>query len=455
MVYVPKLALNVTDECLTHYLNAYLNGSTNQKNYVVSISYIYFDDSESMCGYKSAVITLCIYPNEKGEYTFHEMEFYNAVFSKDMGLKVYYTVEYGFDVYPFSDYYEVNEEKKITESVRNELKQCSEKLSRCEEELNKTRVLFFDMQTECQMANNNLSLANRNIKKLQLLSELPTFDFANDEDFDNSFRKLKNLYYGLCTSDIEFFEINKNLRTQPMVAMASNMIRLYNDSKEMIHNLYRRTKHMYELITDEAFRQNWLYTSKDEIVKTCTQILDLSQKMSRSIVRARNLIVDIMNKSVYREFNNFLKFADDINQEVIIRTNSLLGDLERHLEYIPIWSDEEENDCDKTICPISPTYPFPFPMDVESTTTTAVDALIDEIVNSVVAEATAAAAAAAEDATAVLTAAAAEDATVDAAAAAAAEVIIEANDATIDDNFENVDAPTQPAPQQKKRFWLF
>ena len=435
MVYVPKLALNVSDECLAHYLNMYLNGGTNEKNYVVSISYINFNDAATMCAHKSAVITLCIYPNEKGEYTFHEMEFYNAVFSKEMGLKVYYTGEYGFDIYPFSDYYEVNEEKKVTESVRNELKQCSDKLSRCEEDLNTTRVLFFDLQSEYQTVKKELSVANRNFKKLQQLSELPTFDFTNDHDFDVSFRKLKILYYGLCSSDVEFFEINKNIRTQPMVAMVNNMIRIYNDSKEMIHNLYRRTKHMYELITDDAFRQNWLYTSKDEIVKTCTQILDLSQKMSRSIVRARDLIVDIMNKSVYREFNQFLNFADDINQELIVRTNSLLGDLERHLEYMPIWSDEEpeSGECDKTIwsptgagcfSPMSVRAPTPIPLASENTT--AVDALIDEIVNSVIADAANAA-----------------------DAADAAEVIVDA----VPDNETSM--PTQPISQQRKLFWLF
>lgn len=450
MVYVPKLALNVSDECLAHYLNMYLNGGTNEKNYVVSISYINFNDAATMCAHKSAVITLCIYPNEKGEYTFHEMEFYNAVFSKEMGLKVYYNEDFGFNVYPFSDYYEVNEEKKVTESVRNELKQCSDKLSRCEEELNTARVLFFDLQSEYQTVKKELSVANRNFKKLQQLSELPTFDFTNDHDFDVSFRKLKNLYYGLCSSDVEFFEINKNIRTQPMVATVNNMIRVYNDGKEMVHNLYRRTKHMYELITDDAFRQNWLYTSKDEIVKTCTQILDLSQKMSRSIVRARNLIVDIMNKSVYREFNQFLNFADDINQELIVRTNSLLGDLERHLEYMPIWSDEEEEEpesecvCDKTIwspptgtgcfSPMSvrATTPTPVPLASENTTS-AVDALIDEIVNSVTADADA-------DADAEAAANAAAD---------AAEVIVDA----VPDNETSM--PTQPTSQQRKRFWLF
>ena len=115
---------------------------------------------------------------------------------------------------------------------------------------------------------------------------------------------LNNKYARICVSDVEFLEINKNMKLKKMLELVVNVCDDCDACQELIHSL--------DYIGDEERRRD-LFVQIDKLI---CRINHSVRKFQRLHLYAERCIFGLKNRAVFTEFASFLNTAVEIVEEV-------------------------------------------------------------------------------------------------------------------------------------------
>ena len=118
---------------------------------------------------------------------------------------------------------------------------------------------------------------------------------------------LNNKYARICVSDVEFLEINKNMKLKKMLELVVNVCDDCDACQELIHSL--------DYIGDEERRRD-LFVQIDKLI---CRINHSVRKFQLLHLYAERCIFGLKNRAVFTEFASFLNTAVEIVEEVTSR----------------------------------------------------------------------------------------------------------------------------------------
>jgi hypothetical protein len=127
---------------------------------------------------------------------------------------------------------------------------------------------------------------------------------------------LNNKYARICVSDVEFLEINKNMKLKKMLELVVNVCDDCDACQELIHSL--------DYIGDEERRRD-LFVQIDKLI---CRINHSVRKFQRLHLYAERCIFGLKNRAVFTEFASFLNTAVEIVEEVTSRNCTHTQDVE-------------------------------------------------------------------------------------------------------------------------------
>jgi hypothetical protein len=118
---------------------------------------------------------------------------------------------------------------------------------------------------------------------------------------------LNNKYARICVADVEFLEINKNMKLKMLLGLVVNLCDDCDACQELIHSL--------DYIGDEERRRDLFV----QIEKLICRINHSVRKFQRLHLHAERCIFGLRNRAVFTEFASFLNTAVEIVEEVTSR----------------------------------------------------------------------------------------------------------------------------------------
>jgi len=127
---------------------------------------------------------------------------------------------------------------------------------------------------------------------------------------------LNNKYARICVSDVEFLEINKNMKLKKMLELVVNLCDDCDACQELIHSL--------DYIGNEERRRD-LFVQIDKLI---CRINHSVRKFQHLHLYAERCIFGLKNRAVFTEFASFLNTAVEIVEEVTSRNCTHTQDVE-------------------------------------------------------------------------------------------------------------------------------
>ena len=128
---------------------------------------------------------------------------------------------------------------------------------------------------------------------------------------------LNNKYARICVSDVEFLEINKNMKLKKMLELVVNVCDDCDACQELIHSL--------DYIGGDEERRRNLFVQIDKLI---CRINHSVRKFQRQHLYAERCIFGLKNRAVFTEFASFLNTAVEIVEEVTSRNCTHTQDVE-------------------------------------------------------------------------------------------------------------------------------
>ena len=320
LVCIPDLPAGITKmEVARAVERRILYSSTGEIQYVKNVVFIQGFDEESKNAienscYKIAIVNIEMPPSDDGVYTDYENDFYESVCRGDIVIGEWSNSflmanpNYYFKSLAATAHEEAEESTQTTQTAAQQVDAAFQKWKH-DTEIEKYKRKVDDDETEIRDLQNTV---NELVESLRFLSRKRSGDgLLGLKDASKSLSSfistLNNKYARICVSDVEFLEINKNMKLKKMLGLVVNGCDDCDACQELIHSL--------DYIEDEKRRRDLFV----EIEKLICRINHSVRKFQLLHLFAERCIFGLKNRAVFTEFASFLNTAVEIVEEVTSR----------------------------------------------------------------------------------------------------------------------------------------
>ena len=317
LVCIPDLPAGITKmEVARAVERRILYSSTGEIQYVKNVVFIQGFDEESKNAienscYKIAIVNVEMTPNEHGVYTDYENDFYESVCRGDIVIGEWSNAflmanpNYYFKSVEAAAAAAAEEAKAVvaaqTDAAFQKWKHGAE-IERYKFKVEQDEREICDLQ----------NTVNELLESLRFLSRKRSSDgLLGLKDCSKSVSSfmstLNNKYARICVADVEFLEINKNMKLKMLLGLVVNLCDDCDACQELIHSL--------DYIGDEERRRDLFV----QIEKLICRINHSVRKFQRLHLHAERCIFGLRNRAVFTEFASFLNTAVEIVEEVTSR----------------------------------------------------------------------------------------------------------------------------------------
>ena len=258
--------------------------------------------------YKFAIVNIEMPPNEHGVYTDYENEFYESVCRGDMLIGEWSNVflmanpNYYFNLSPAAAEAAVATTAKATMEAAFQKWKHSAEIENYECKVNSLETEIGELQNTVNELLESLRFLSRKRSGEGLLGLKDA-----SKSLSSFMSTLNNKYARICVSDVEFLEINKNMKLKKMLGLVVNVCDDCDACQELIHSL--------DYIGDEERRRDLFV----QIEKLICRINHSVRKFQLLHLHAERCIFSLKNRAVFTEFASFLNTAVEIVEEVTSR----------------------------------------------------------------------------------------------------------------------------------------
>ena len=323
LVCIPDLPNNVTKmEVARAVERRILYSSIGEIIHVKNVVFVEGFDEESKNAienscYKIAIVNIEMTPNEHGVYTDYENEFYESVCRGDLFIGEWRNVflmanpNYYFKSSPAAEVTAAEVTKKATIEAAFQKWKYGAEIENYECKVN-------SLETEIRELQNTV---NEQLESLRFLSRKRSGEgLLGLKDASKSLSSfistLNNKYARICVSDVEFLEINKNMKLKKMIGLVVNVCDDCDACQELIHS--------FDYIGDEERRRDLFI----QIEKLMCRINHSVRKFQLLHLHAERCIFGLKNRAVFTEFASFLNTAVEIVEEVTSRNSTHTQDVD-------------------------------------------------------------------------------------------------------------------------------
>ena len=315
LVCIPDLPAGITKmEVARAVERRILYSSTGEIQYVKNVVFIQGFDEESKNAienscYKIAIVNIEMPPSEDGTYADFENEFYESVCRGDVIIGEWSnSFLMANPNYYFKSAAEAEESTQTTQTAAQQVDAAFQKWKH-DTEIEKYKRKVDDDETEIRDLQNTV---NELVESLRFLSRKRSGDgLLGLKDASKSLSSfistLNNKYARICVSDVEFLEINKNMKLKKMLGLVVNVCDDCDACQELIHSL--------DYIENEERRRD-LFVQIDKLI---CRINHSVRKFQLLHLYAERCIFGLKNRAVFTEFASFLNTAVEIVEEVTSR----------------------------------------------------------------------------------------------------------------------------------------
>jgi len=315
LVCIPDLPAGVTKmEVARAVEGRILYSSTREIHYVKNVVFVEGFDEESKNAienscYKIAIVNIEMPPNEHGVYTDYENEFYDGVCRGDIVIGEWSNAFLMANPnYYFKSLAAVAAEEAQAVAAAAQIDAAFQKW-KYDAEIEKCNRRVDEGETEILELQNTV---NELLESLRFLSRKRSGEgLVGLKDASKSLSSflstLNNKYARICISDVEFLEINKNMKLKKMLELVVNLCDDCDACQELIHSL--------DYISDEERRRD-LFVQIDKLI---CRINHSVRKFQLLHLYAERCIFGLKNRAVFTEFASFLNTAVEIVEEVTSR----------------------------------------------------------------------------------------------------------------------------------------
>jgi hypothetical protein len=271
--------------------------------------------------YKFAIVNIEMPPNEHGVYTDYENEFYESVCRGDMFIGEWNNVFLMANPnYYFKSSSSSSAEATVTAAAVRAKATTEAAFQKWKygAEIENYECKVSSLETEvCQLQNT----VNELVESLRFLSRKRSgeglFGLKDSSKSLSSFMStMNNKYARICVSDVEFLEINKNMKLKKMLELVVNVCDDCDACQELIHSL--------DYIEDQERRRDLFI----QIEKLMCRINHSVRKFQLLHLHAERCIFSLKNRAVFTEFASFLNTAVEIVEEVTSRNSTHAQDVD-------------------------------------------------------------------------------------------------------------------------------
>lgn len=336
LVCIPDLPTVVTKmEVARAVERRILYSSTGEIQYVKNVVFIQGFDEESKNAienscYKIAIVNVEMTPSDDGTYTDYENEFYDGVCRGDIVIGEWSNAflmanpNYYFKTIAAKA---AEAQAAVAEAVvaaqavaaaqTDQIDAAFQKWKHGVDIANYKRRVDEGETEICELQNT----VNELLESLRFLSRKRSGEgLVGLKDASKSVSSflstLNNRYARICVSDVEFLEINKNMKLKKMLELVVNVCDDCDACQELIHSL--------DYIGDEERRRD-LFVQIDKLI---CRINHSVRKFQRLHLYAERCIFGLKNRAVFTEFASFLNTAVEIVEEVTSRNCTHTQDVE-------------------------------------------------------------------------------------------------------------------------------
>ena len=327
LVCIPNLPADTTKmEVARAVERRILYSSTGEIKYVKNVVFIQGFDEESKNAienscYKIAIVNVEMPPSDDGVYTDYENEFYDGVCRGDIVIGEWSNA---FLMANPNYYFKSVEAAAAAQAAQTEAAFQTDQIDAAFQKWKhgvdianyKRRV--DEGETEILELQNTV---NELLESLRFLSRKRSGEgLVGLKDASKSLSSflstLNNRYARICVSDVEFLEINKNMKLKNMLELVVNVCDDCDACQELIHSL--------DYIGHEERRRD-LFVQIDKLI---CRINHSVRKFQLLHLYAERCIFGLKNRAVFTEFASFLNTAVEIVEEVTSRNCTHTQDVE-------------------------------------------------------------------------------------------------------------------------------
>ena len=265
---------------------------------------------ENSC-YKIAIVNVEMTPNEHGVYTDYENDFYESVCRGDILIGEWSNAflmanpNYYFKSVEAAAAAAAEEAKAVvaaqTDAAFQKWKHGAE-IERYKFKVEQDEREICDLQNTVNELLESLRFLSRKRSGEGLLGLKD-----GSKSLSSFMSTLNNKYARICVADVEFLEINKNMKLKMLLGLVVNLCDDCDACQELIHSL--------DYIGDEERRRDLFV----QIEKLICRINHSVRKFQRLHLHAERCIFGLRNRAVFTEFASFLNTAVEIVEEVTSR----------------------------------------------------------------------------------------------------------------------------------------
>jgi hypothetical protein len=318
LVCIPNLPADTTKmEVARAVERRILYSSTGEIKYVKNVVFIQGFDEESKNAienscYKIAIVNVEMPPSDDGVYTDYENEFYDGVCRGDIVIGEWSNA---FLMANPNYYFKSVEAAAAAQAAQTEAAFQTDQIDAAFQKWKhgvdianyKRRVDEGETEIlELQNTVNELLESLRFLSRKRSGEGLVGLKDAN-KSLSSFLSTLNNRYARICVSDVEFLEINKNMKLKNMLELVVNVCDDCDACQELIHSL--------DYIGHEERRRD-LFVQIDKLI---CRINHSVRKFQLLHLYAERCIFGLKNRAVFTEFASFLNTAVEIVEEVTSR----------------------------------------------------------------------------------------------------------------------------------------
>ena len=270
--------------------------------------------------YKFAIVNIEMPPNEHGVYTDYENEFYESVCRGDLLIGKWSNVFLMANPnYYFKSLSSSSAAAATTvATTANATMEVAFQKWKYGAEIENYECKVNSLETEVGELQNTV---NELLESLRFLSRKRSGEgLLGLKDASKSLSSfmstLNNKYARICVSDVEFLEINKNMKLKKMLGLVVNVCDDCDACQELIHSL--------DYIEGEERRRDLFI----QIEKLMCRINQSVRKFQLLHLHAERCIFSLKNRAVFTEFASFLNTAVEIVEEVTSRNSTYAQDVD-------------------------------------------------------------------------------------------------------------------------------
>jgi hypothetical protein len=288
--------------------------SLGEIQYVKNVVFVEGFDEESKNAienscYKIAIVNVEMTPNEHGVYTDYENDFYESVCRGDILIGEWSNAFLMANPnYYFKSVEAAAAAEEAQAAVAAQTDAAFQKWKHGAE-IERYKFKVDEGEAEIRELQNTV---NELLESLRFLSRKRSSEGLlglkdGSKSLSSFMSTLNNKYARICVADVEFLEINKNMKLKMLLGLVVNVCDDCDACQELIHSL--------DYIGDEERRRDLFI----QIEKLICRINHSVRKFQRLHLYAERCIFGLRNRAVFTEFASFLNTAVEIVEEVTLR----------------------------------------------------------------------------------------------------------------------------------------